>query len=39
MGVGLLIGLSTNNLKPELAYLLVGLCLFGLGQLCLRKYK
>ncbi len=34
-----MIGLSTHNLKPELVYLLIGLGLFGLGQLCLRKYK
>lgn len=34
-----MIGLSTDNLKPELAYLLIGLLLFSAGQLCLRKYK
>lgn len=34
-----MIGLSTDNLKPELAYLLLGMILFALGQLCLRKFK
>ena len=34
-----MIGLATDNLKPELAYLLAGLILFSAGQLCLRKYK
>jgi len=34
-----MIGLSVNNLKAELAYLLAGLLLFSAGQLLLRKYK
>jgi hypothetical protein len=34
-----MIGLSANNLKAELAYLLAGLLLFSAGQLCLRKFK
>ena len=34
-----MIGLSTQNLKPELAYLLIGMILFALGQFCLRKFK
>ena len=34
-----MIGLTTDNLKPELAYLLAGLLLFSAGQLLLRKYK
>jgi hypothetical protein len=39
VGVGALIGITTGNLKPELAYFLSGLLLFSAGQLCLRKYK
>lgn len=33
VGVGLLVGLSHNNLKVELAYLVAGLLLFSAGQL------
>ena len=37
VGVGLIIGLSYNSLKAELAYLLAGLLLFSAGQLLARK--
>ena len=37
VGVGLIIGLSYNSLKAELAYLLAGLLLFSAGQLMARK--
>lgn len=33
VGVGLLVGLSYDNLKVELAYLLAGLLLFSAGRL------
>lgn len=33
VGIGLLIGLSYNNLKAELAYLVAGLLLFSAGRL------
>lgn len=39
VGVGAAIGISTGNLKPELAYFVSGLLLFSAGQLLLRKYK
>ena len=37
VGIGLLIGLSYDSLKAELAYLLSGLLLFSAGQLISRK--
>jgi hypothetical protein len=39
VGVGLMIGLSYDSLKSELVYLLAGVLLFSVGQLCLRKFK
>jgi hypothetical protein len=37
VGVGLLIGISYDSLKAELAYLLAGLLLFSAGQLISKK--
>lgn len=37
VGVGLVIGLSYDSLKAELAYLIAGLLLFSAGQLLQRK--
>lgn len=39
VGVGALIGITTGNLKPELAYFLSGLLLFSAGQLLLSRTK
>ena len=39
VGVGAAIGISTGNLKPELAYFMTGLLLFLAGQLLLSRYK
>jgi hypothetical protein len=37
VGVGLLVGLSYDNLKVETTYLLTGLIVFCVGQLLQRK--
>jgi len=37
VGVGLMVGLSYNNLKVEATYLLAGLLVFCLGQLLQRR--
>jgi hypothetical protein len=37
VGLGLLLGLSYNNLRVELAYLVAGLLFFGAGRLLERR--
>ena len=37
VGVGLLVGLSYDNIKVESVYLLVGLLFFSAGQMLQRK--
>jgi hypothetical protein len=37
VGVGLITGISYNNLKVELVYLISGLLLFFAGQLVTKK--
>lgn len=37
VGIGLLIGLPSHNLRVELAYLIAGLLLFSAGRLILPK--
>jgi hypothetical protein len=39
VGVGLMVGLTYNNLKVESVYLLAGLLLFSAGQLLQRAKK
>jgi hypothetical protein len=39
VGVGAAIGITTGNLKPELAYFVSGLLLFSAGQLLLRRFR
>jgi hypothetical protein len=39
VGVGLMVGLTYNNLKVEAVYLLAGLLLFSAGQLLERARK
>jgi len=39
VGVGALIGITTGNLKPELAYFLSGLLLFSAGHLLQSRHK